>query len=123
MPLRTLLVLFLVVVAAAGCSLVPDQTSCDLRPKRLACSELLTNRNNQLRTTLETLCTLSGGSFSESLCNHGGALGGCRCEGCENGVAIDWFFPGFVDDKGMTFQSVDDVKKACASLSRPFVAP
>lgn len=117
------LLALLAALAASGCGLVPDQTSCDYRPGKQACSELHTNRNNQLRTTLETLCTLSDGRFSESLCNHGGALGGCRCDGCENGEAIDWFFAGYVSDKGVTFQSADDVKKACANVGRPFVAP
>jgi hypothetical protein len=111
---------FLVAVALlslTGCGLVPSQASCDHRPKQQACTDLLTNRNNQFSSTLKVFC--GDGTYSESLCNHTGALGGCKCDGCENGEAIDWFFPDA--DGGVTTEG--DVKKKCESVSRPFVAP
>ena len=102
--------------AAGGCGLfggIPDQASCDGRPTEKHCVDLLTNRNNQFETTLKALCV---GTFSTSLCNHTGALGGCKCEGCENGVSIDWFLP----DAAGGFNTADDVRKKCP---QSFVAP
>ena len=98
----------------AGCDLVPSQASCDFRPGTAECTDLLTNRNNQLRPTLQALCV---GKYSDSLCNHAGALGGCRCETCENGVGVTWYF----SDTDGGVQSAADVMKLCKGY--PYVAP
>jgi len=107
-----LLVLPLLTVAA--CGLAPSQASCDTRPNEQACTDLLTNRNSLLEPTLNGLCV---GTFSTSLCNHTGALGGCQCDSCENGKSVTWMFP----DAAKSLTTVDDVKKACGN--RTFVAP
>jgi hypothetical protein len=104
----------LFVIGAAGCGLVPSQASCDGRPNEPACTDLLTNKNNQARPTLVALCV---GTYSDSLCNHTGALGGCECDSCENGKGIEWLFPS--PDAGLT--TAADVMKACGS--RTFVSP
>lgn len=106
--------LLLVPLLSACVFSVPDQASCDGRPQSQACVDLLTNRNNQAESTLKALCV---GTFSTSLCNHTGALGGCQCDGCENGKSIEWLFP----DPAKQINTTDDVMRACAG--RPFVSP
>jgi hypothetical protein len=93
---------------------VPDQASCDGRPQSQACVDLLTNRNNQAESTLKALCV---GTFSTSLCNHTGALGGCQCDSCENGKAVEWLFP----DAAKQINTAADVMQACGT--RTFVSP
>ncbi|MDB4964962.1 MAG: hypothetical protein JWN44_651 [Myxococcales bacterium] len=100
-------------LAACGFS-VPDHASCDGRPQEQACVDLLTNKNSQAETTLKALCV---GSFSTSLCDHTGALGGCQCDGCENGKSIEWLFA----DPSKQINTADDVRRVCAN--RPYVAP
>lgn len=98
-----------------GCGLVPDKGSCDGRPKgEAACVDLLTNKNNQARPTLVALCV---GTYSDSLCDHTGALGGCECDSCENGKSIEWLFAG--GDAGLS--TAADVMGKCGS--RTFVNP
>ena len=103
------------VLAASACGFsVPPQASCDGRPAEQACVDLLTNRNNQLEPTLKSLCV---GTFSLSLCNHTGALGGCQCDACDNGKNVEWLFP----DAAKNINTAADVKAKCGS--RTFVAP
>ncbi|MBS2030822.1 MAG: hypothetical protein JST54_23160 [Deltaproteobacteria bacterium] len=102
-------------LATAGCNLAPSQASCDLRPQEPVCNDLLTNRENQLDATLKALCV--GTYASEKLCDRTGALGGCECDGCENGKAIEWKFP----DPDGGINTADDVKKSCGSET--FVSP
>ena len=109
-----LLCAILFVVTLAGCGLVPSQGSCDGRPGEQACVDLLTNKNNQARPTLVALCV---GTYSDSLCNHTGALGGCECDSCENGKAVEWLFAS--PDAGIN--TAADVMKVCGS--RTFVSP
>lgn len=107
---------FLVLLGSASCGLVsvPSQASCDTRPKEQSCTDLLTNRNNQLESTLKALCV---GTFSTGLCNHAGALGGCGCDGCENGKSVTWVFP----DPSKNIQTAADAMRVCGSS--PFIAP
>ncbi|MFN7133398.1 MAG: hypothetical protein ACK4N5_15065 [Myxococcales bacterium] len=87
------------------------------------CEDLLTNANNHLGTTFDNLCSIGGGKWSDDeLCDHTGALGGCRCEGCSNGKTVMWFFAG-AEVEGATLNTVDDVKAVCEKSKRPFVAP
>lgn len=102
-----------------SCSCVPAQGSCDGRPGTPVCSELLMNRHNQLRATFETLCAVGGGRYGDGLCDHTGALGGCLCEGCENGRSITWYFA----DADAGLRQAADVQAKCASLGRPYEAP
>ena len=97
-----------------ACSLVPSQASCDFRPTTALCTDLLTNRNGQLRPTLVTLCV---GAYSDALCNRAGSLGGCECDSCENGKSITWFYP----DAATKITTAADVMTACKG--RPFVTP
>ena len=116
---RLLQLLSLVAVpllAAPACGLVPSQGSCDTRPAEQACTDLLNNKNSQFRSTLAALCV---GTYSDELCNHTGALGGCECDGCENGKSITWIFA----DPAKHFSTVDDAKAECAKEKRPYVAP
>ncbi len=106
-------------LVAHGCNCIPAQGSCDGRPGTPVCSELLMNRNNQFRATFETLCALGKGRYSDGLCDHTGSLGGCLCEGCENGRSITWYFADL--DAGLV--TTTDVQAKCASLKRPFEAP
>ncbi len=106
--------LVLLLLNTASCGLAPSNVSCDVRPAEQACVDLLTNKNSQLEPTLRALCV---GTYSNTLCDHTGALGGCRCDTCENGQSITWMFP----DASKSINTVDDVKKACGN--RVFVAP
>jgi hypothetical protein len=115
--MRAFISIFL--LAASGCLCVPSQASCDNRPSGgFTCTDLLTNRNNQFASTLEVLC--GDGRFSTAtLCDRSGSLGGCLCEGCENGRSITWFFAAA--DAGIT--TTADVMKQCADKSRTFESP
>lgn len=104
----------LVVLSCAGCFAVPDHASCDGRPQSQDCTDLLNNKNNHAGATLKALCA---GTFSENLCDHTGALGGCQCDGCENGKAITWLFP----DPPNHITTAADVMTKCAN--QPYVAP
>ena len=105
----------LAAAALWGCGFnVPSQSSCDFRPQAAECTDLLTNRNSQVEATLKGLCV---GTYSEGLCNHTGSLGGCECDGCDNGKSITWEFPN--PDAGVA--TADDVKRICDG--RPYVAP
>jgi len=106
--------LFLTLLAAGGCLLVPDQGSCDGRPQEQSCTDLLENKNSHARSTLSALCV---GTYSDDLCDHTGALGGCQCDGCENGVSIQWLFP----DPARNINTAADVMAACGT--KVFVAP
>lgn len=108
------LVCALLLCATASCGLVPSQGSCDGRPAEQACVDLLNNKNNQARPTLVALCV---GTYSDGLCNHAGALGGCECASCENGKAVEWLFP----DSAKGINTAADVMKACGT--RTFVSP
>ena len=112
---KRVLLLFCVASATVACGLVPDHASCDLRPQFQVCNDLLTNRNKQLDATLKGLCV--GTYQSDKLCDHTGALGGCECDGCENGKSIEWKFP----DPDAGLNTADDVKKSCGSET--FVPP
>lgn len=107
------------VAVGSGCVCVPAQGSCDGRPGTPVCSELLTNRHNQLRVTFESLCAVGGGRYSDGLCDHAGSLGGCLCEGCENGRSITWYFADA--DAGLATSA--DVQAKCAALKRPYETP
>jgi hypothetical protein len=120
MKIFSLIASFVLVIIASGCGLIPEQGSCDRRPALPECEDLLSNRNNHFRQTFENICSLSQGTWSDGLCDHTGALGGCRCEGCENGETITWFFTGARDG---TLNSEDDVRAACEESSLEFVAP
>jgi hypothetical protein len=111
------LILVTLILSIAGCLCVPSQASCDNRPAGEAtCVDLLTNRNNQLAPTLQALCV---GTFSTStMCDRQGSLGGCLCDGCENGRSITWFYPSA--DAGVT--STADVMKKCSD-GHPFQSP
>ena len=102
------------VLVVAGCSLGPDQGSCDGRPTVQACTDILENKNDQTRAALSALCV---GAYSDDLCDHQGALGGCECTGCENGKQIEWMFP----DPANGITSAEDVMVACGT--KVFVAP
>jgi hypothetical protein len=104
----------LLLLSLSACGLAPSQASCDHRPTEQSCTDLVANRNNQLESTLDALCI---GTFSTSLCNHTGALGGCSCDGCENGKAVEWLFP----DPSKNINTAADVMKACGK--RTFVQP
>lgn len=108
-------VLLCALVAASGCVLVPDQGSCDGRPQVQACVDLLENKNSHARTTLSGLCV---GTYSDDLCDQTGALGGCQCDGCENGRTIEWMFP----DPANNINTAADVMAACGT-NRVFVTP
>jgi len=112
--------LLIVVSSVTSCGLVPEQGSCDRRPAEAVCEDLLTNRNNQLRMTFDSLCSLGDGTFSDDLCDHAGALGGCHCEGCENGETITWYFAGAGDGE---IQTREDVMALCDEAGRDFVEP
>jgi len=117
-----LLVLFSLAVLSsfAGCFCVPQQMSCDYRKTgKNGCTDLYNNKNNQLGSTLSTLCDLGGGSFSSpTLCDRSGALGGCLCEGCENGRGVTWIYPPGPDG-GIT--TVAALQAECMRQSRTFV--
>lgn len=98
-----------------GCGFgVPSQASCDFRPKAAECTDLLTNRNNQVEATLRTLCL---GAYSNGLCDRTGSLGGCECDGCENGKSVTWKYP----DPANNINTAADVMKSCGT--QPYVAP
>jgi hypothetical protein len=103
-------------VVVGGCFAVPDQASCDGRPQAQSCTDLLENKNNQAGTTLDALCA---GTYSEDLCDTTGALGGCQCDGCENGKSVEWLFP----DPAKNINTAADVMAVCATLNRTFVTP
>jgi hypothetical protein len=106
--------LICVVLGAGACSAVPDQGSCDGRPRVQVCTDILGNKTNQARTALEGMCV---GTYSDDLCNRAGALGGCECPGCENGRLIEWRYP----DPANNVNTAEDVMAACGT--KTFVAP
>jgi hypothetical protein len=105
-----------VLLSVSGCMSVPDQASCDHRPKEQVCTDLLENKNDQTQSLLEGLCV---GTYSNDLCTRTGALGGCKCTGCENGSSIRWLFPDPVND----INTAEDVMAACDEAMQTFVAP
>jgi hypothetical protein len=108
------------VVVWPACSCVPSQSSCDGRPHgHPRCDDLLTNRSNQFANVLETYCKGDDGVFSTSLCNHTGALGGCLCEGCENGRAVTWLFA----DADAGINTTADVMSICGDGGQTFQSP
>lgn len=119
---RRLPILFVLAASSslAGCFCVPQQMSCDYRKSGQAgCVDLLTNRNNHFAYTLQNICELGGGSFSTpGLCDRSGALGGCYCDGCENGRSVTWIYPPGPDG-GIT--TVAALQAECQRQSRPYV--
>jgi hypothetical protein len=103
-----------VLVGVGACSSVPDQGSCDGRPKVQVCTDFLENKTNQTRSALDGLCV---GTYSDDLCGRTGALGGCECAGCENGRLVEWYFP----DAANNVTTAEDVMAACGT--KTFVAP
>src|SRR4051812_28458686 len=103
-----LVLLAALVSTLCACALgpIPSQASCDGRPTEQACTDLLTNKNSQFESTLKALCV---GTYSSSLCNHTGALGGCQCDGCETGKSVEWLFA----DASKNINTAADVKTAC----------
>ena len=104
----------------AGCFAVPQQMSCDYRKSGAnGCVDLLTNRNSQFASTLQSICEVGGGSFSTpALCDRSGALGGCLCESCENGRSVTWIYPPGPDG-GIT--TVGALQSECQRQGRPYV--
>ena len=120
-PLLSLTAFPLAVLALVGCGdLIPDHGSCDGRPAEQVCEDLLSNRNNHFRQTFESLCSLGDGTYSDDFCDTAGTLGGCRCDGCENGETITWYFAG-ADDGAIN--TAEDVQARCEELSRAYVIP
>jgi hypothetical protein len=104
----------LVVLGLCACASVPDQGSCDGRPKVQVCTDILENETNQTRSALDGLCV---GTYSDDLCDRTGALGGCECTGCDNGRLIEWRYPDPVNN----INTAADVMAACGT--KTFVTP
>ncbi len=96
--------------------------SCDLRKYSPATQECrdYESSGTQFITTFKGTCTTTT-AWTDALCNHTGALGGCRTpyQAGGGGVLTQWYFA----QAGIMTQADVQAKCAATSASTTFVAP